>query len=278
MKFNLHVGDSEQKLKEFPDNHFDSIVTDPPYGIGFMGKGWDKGVPPVAIWLECLRVLKPGGYLLAFAGTRTQHRMAVNIEDAGFEIRDMIGWMYGSGFPKSHSISKAIDKAAGADREVVMVPTKKGNLPSQAGSIALGANGMTDISAPATPDAIKWSGFGSALKPAFEPITVARKPLSEKTIAANVLKWGTGGINIDGCRVGTEPVPSHHGTNGAEGHTMGARNEYVKGSAGESFNTLGRFPANIILTYPEDEYILNDGLTKAERAELFQWLLENGDE
>src|SRR5699024_5412191 len=113
------LGDCLERMKEILDTSVDSIVTDPPYGLSFMGKHWDKGVPSAEIWVETLRVLKPGGHLLAFAGTRTQHRMAVNIEDAGFEIRDMITWVYGSGFPKSHDVSKAIDKAAGAEREVV---------------------------------------------------------------------------------------------------------------------------------------------------------------
>jgi len=162
----LMLGNCLDKLKELDANSVDSIVTDPPYGLSFMGKKWDYDVPSAEIWEECLRVLKPGGYLLAFAGTRTQHRMAVRIEDAGFEIRDMIAWVYGSGFPKSHNISKALDKTA-----------------------------------PATDDAKKWDGWGTALKPALEPITVARKPLKEKTVAKNVLKYGTGAINIDESRV-----------------------------------------------------------------------------
>jgi site-specific DNA-methyltransferase (adenine-specific) len=138
-----------------PDNSIDAVVTDPPYGLSFMGKRWDYDVPSTEIWAECLRVLKPGGYLLAFAGTRTQHRMAVRIEDAGFEIRDMLAWMYGSGFPKSHNLD--------GDRQ----------------------------------------GWGTALKPAMEPITMARKPF-KATVAQNVQEWGTGAINIDGCRIETD--------------------------------------------------------------------------
>ena len=157
-----------------PDNCIDAVVTDPPYGLAFMGKKWDYDVPSEAIWAECLRVLKPGGHMLAFAGTRTQHRMAVRIEDAGFEIRDMIAWVYGSGFPKSHDVSKAIDKLAGVE-----------------------------ITAPATDAAMQWQGWGTALKPSLEPVTVARKPLTG-TVADNVLAHGTGGINIDGCRVTTD--------------------------------------------------------------------------
>jgi len=206
----LILGDCIEKMKDMPDNSVDSIVTDPPYGLSFMGKKWDYDVPSVEIWEECLRVLKPGGYLLSFAGTRTQHRMAVNIEDAGFEIRDMIAWVYGSGFPKSHNISKAIDKMAGAEREVIgkyQPPDmdKPWNLTrakdERTVDVFSSSRNNLDFTAPATPEAKQWDGWGTALKPALEPITVARKPLSEKTVASNVLKWGTGGINIDGCRV-----------------------------------------------------------------------------
>jgi len=189
-----------------------------------MGKKWDYDVPSQEIWEECLRVLKPGGHLLAFAGTRTQHRMAVRIEDAGFEIRDMIAWVYGSGFPKSLNVSKAIDKAAGADRTV-----KRGVKPEHE-NFADKKNPVSGVSRkngsqgdggfhrpwmddpekannyhyefePATNEAKQWEGWGTALKPALEPITVARKPLEENTVASNVLKYGTGGINIDDSRV-----------------------------------------------------------------------------
>lgn len=207
-------GDCLVKLQELDDNSVDSIVTDPPYGIDFMGKKWDYDVPSTAIWEQCLRVLKPGGYLLAFAGTRTQHRMAVRIEDAGFEIRDMIAWVYGSGFPKSHNISKALDKVS------------------------------------ATDDAKKWDGWGTALKPALEPITVARKPLEEKTVASNVLKYGTGGINIDKSRIPTNPDvdDTRLGGKGSWKTDGMAKNVYEGGYAGieNPSSPLGRFPANLI--------------------------------
>jgi site-specific DNA-methyltransferase (adenine-specific) len=180
------------------------VVTDPPYGLAFMGKRWDYDVPSVEVWAECLRVLKPGGHLLAFAGTRTQHRMAVRIEDAGFEIRDMIAWVYGSGFPKSLDVSKAIDKAAGVEREVVGISSTM----NQKDSVSLKASkahpefgDRIPVTAPATPEAQQWAGWGTALKPALEPITMARKPLTG-TVAANVLEHGTGALNVDGCRVG----------------------------------------------------------------------------
>ena len=199
---NIIHGDSLDKLKELDDNSVDSIVTDPPYGLSFMGKKWDYDVPSQEIWEECLRVLKPGGYLLAFAGTRTQHRMAVRIEDAGFEIRDMIAWVYASGFPKSLNIGKAVDKLQGNEREVTgsyTVPDIKGDAfgtmnDKQGGS-------YKNIKVNKTKGSSQYEGWGTALKPALEPITVARKPISEKTVAQNVLKYGTGGINIDGCRV-----------------------------------------------------------------------------
>ena len=190
MKFDLMLGDCLERMKEIPDNSVDSIVTDPPYGLSFMGKHWDKGVPSAEIWAEALRVLKPGGHLLAFAGTRTQHRMAVNIEDAGFEIRDMIAWVYGSGFPKSLNVSKAIDKAAGAERETAYKPHGDNAVYGEGKGKAAGVDRTPGaiLSEPAVTDVAKqWDGWGTALKPALEPITVARKPF-KGTVAANVLE------------------------------------------------------------------------------------------
>ena len=195
----LHLGDCLDVLRTMPDCTVDSVVTDPPYGLSFMGKRWDYDVPSVDVWTECLRVLKPGGHLLAFAGTRTQHRMAVRIEDAGFEIRDLIAWVYGSGFPKSHNLKD------------------------------------------------EWQGWGTALKPALEPITVARKPLAG-TVAENVLAHGTGAINVDGCRVAPKGdddyshfpsvVKAHNGFGGAAfKHTERTMTPP---------NGLGRWPANLI--------------------------------
>ena len=197
----LLLGDCLERLRELPDCSVDSVVTDPPYGLSFMGKKWDYDVPSVEVWAECLRVLKPGGHLLAFAGTRTQHRMAVRIEDAGFEIRDMIAWVYGSGFPKSLDVSKAIDKAAGHTRATDYEPNYANATFGK--GLGGGKHGATS-EPPATPEAKQWEGWGTALKPALEPITVARKPLGEKTVAANVLAHGTGAINVDGGRVGAE--------------------------------------------------------------------------
>jgi site-specific DNA-methyltransferase (adenine-specific) len=232
-------------MRGMPDCSIDAVVTDPPYGLSFMGKRWDCDVPSVKIWAECLRVLKPGGHLLAFAGTRTQHRMAVRIEDAGFEIRDMIAWVYGSGFPKSLDVSKAIDKAAGAEREKVLVPTKPGNTRGDRGISYAGESfsGFTDISEPATDAARQWQGWGTALKPALEPITVARKPL-DGTVAANVLAHGTGAINVDGCRVGGgDGRPLIESKSEASLHSFG---NGLNGSRCAGFTTQGRWPANLI--------------------------------
>ena len=201
----LH-GDCLDVLPTLPDCSVDAVVTDPPYELGFMGRGWDStGIAyNVTVWRECLRVLKPGGHLLAFGGTRTWHRMAVAIEDAGFEMRDSIAWIYGSGFPKSLDVSKAIDKAAGAEREVVgrHIQSAQVRTSGYAGESEPMMKWQHDITAPATPDAARWEGWGTALKPAFEPVVVARKPL-QGTVAANVLAWGTGALNIDGCRIHT---------------------------------------------------------------------------
>ena len=249
MQYELFQGDCIEGMRAFPDNSFDSIVTDPPYELGFMGKAWDaSGIAnnPV-MWAEALRVLKPGGHLLAFSGSRTYHRMTCAIEDAGFEIRDSIAWLYGSGFPKSLDVSKAIDKAAGAVREVIgpkkfadgSTTRKTQNL----GGVVFGDAESRDsnmATAPATDAARQWEGWGTALKPAHEPICVARKPLAKGyTVAANVLAHGTGALNIDGCRVAGE---STRRSNTAE---MG----YHGGNLADSYETgsdAGRWPANLI--------------------------------
>ena len=255
MGYKIKCGDCLEVMCGMADNSVDSIVTDPPYGLSFMGKKWDYEVPAEEVWRECLRVLKPGGHLLAFAGTRTQHRMAVRIEDAGFEIRDMIAWVYGSGFPKSLDVSKAIDKAAGAEREVGPVdPRRAARLVNQRGDYtteagwSAGGRSVT-IDPPATPEAQRWEGWGTALKPALEPITVARKPLVG-TVAANVLEHGTGALNIDGCRVEGTPAPTRFdpAKHGHEGWRMNATGAECAANA----SPLGRWPANLIHDGSED--------------------------
>ena len=247
----LLLGNCLDKLKELDDNSIDSIVTDPPYGLSFMGKKWDYDVPSQEVWDECMRVLKPGGYLLSFAGSRTYHRMAVRIEDAGFEIRDQIMWIYGSGFPKSHDVGKNIEKRkVGGIKNLKQVGTKQG-IKVETGTsgysyskeyVAGKSMGGKQISGdiPVYEITNDWEGWGTALKPAHEPIVMARKPLSEKSVADNVLEWGTGGINIDGCRVGNESIKSpQHGKNVFNG-------DYPIDYDGEYKINEGRFPANII--------------------------------
>lgn len=249
-------------LREMPSNSVDAIVSDPPYGISFMAKKWDYDVPSVEVWKEAMRVLKPGGHALIACGTRTQHRMVVNIEDAGFEIRDVVSWIYGSGFPKSLNVSKAIDKAAGAEREVVgekttpdgkpysaRTPNSSGeyNGECQHNSLAGKTKHDNNITAPATEAAKQWDGWGTALKPACEFFTLCRKPLSEKTVAENVLKWGTGGINIDGCRVETdEKITCTQGqsSNQQSGQMYSGKDQRDKKEFHQ--NPQGRFPANLI--------------------------------
>jgi DNA modification methylase len=322
MRHTLHLGDCLEVLRTMADCSIDAVVTDPPYGLAFMGKRWDYDVPSVEIWAECLRVLKPGGHLLAFAGTRTQHRMACRIEDAGFEIRDMIAWVYGSGFPKSLDVSKAIDKCNGqpnrlhkftawmrttgltarqldqitdtnmggnyltagsqpaiptaalwdlvrphcgevpawvdelvqrieAEREVVGQKTAGIANPDDRDRHTIGGSAavVVDITAPATPEAQQWAGWGTALKPALEPITMARKPLTG-TVAANVLEHGTGALNVDGCRVKTTPGDYDHP--GDLTRRPMARHSYAAAAEGAMKvaqappNPSGRWPANLI--------------------------------
>ena len=242
----VHFGSNLDVLPTLEDNSVDSIVTDPPYELGFMGKSWDSsGIAyNVELWKECLRVLKPGGHLLSFGGTRTWHRVAVAIEDAGFEVRDSIAWMYGSGFPKSLDVSKAIDKAAGAEREKIPATGslhKNKNLNDDSWSKIGEENPLMDSATPITLEAEKWEGWGTALKPAFEPIVVARKPLIG-TVAANVLEHSTGALNIDGSRIGTEVLPEQKAGQAQIGTFE--RSEMV------TPERKGRWPANVIL----DEY------------------------
>jgi len=236
--YTLLHGDCLELLRTLPDNSVDSVVTDPPYGLSFMGKKWDYDVPSEDIWRECLRVLKPGGHLLAFAGTRTQHRMAVRIEDAGFEIRDMIAWVYGSGFPKSLDVSKAIDKEAGHQRSTEYEPNhKNGTFGKGMGGGKHGAQSEP----PVTDAAKQWHGWGTALKPALEPITVARKPFAG-TVADNVLQHGTGALNVDGCRVGAENMSEQFNGDWKQDGTFG---NGKRASYGKQCPP-GRWPANLI--------------------------------
>jgi site-specific DNA-methyltransferase (adenine-specific) len=278
MTYKILKGNSLDLLPTLADNSIDAIVTDPPYGLGnpdpdyiikaiqlwasgdrshipegkgFMGKSWDSFVPPPAIWDECLRVLKPGGHLLAFAGTRTYDLMGISIRMAGFEIRDSIGWVYGSGFPKSMDVAKAIDKQSGYQGEVV--GTEVIDIGMQGGSMHAGRETklaereIKDLS----PEAKEWQGWGTALKPALEPIVVARKPLIG-TVAENVLTHGTGGLNIDASRIGRQNGDVSTGGYGNGGIGMGAVGlDQGEGKDAQwQTSTSGRWPANLIL----DEY------------------------
>jgi site-specific DNA-methyltransferase (adenine-specific) len=254
MTYQILHGNNLDVLPTLADNSIDSIVTDPPYELGFMGKKWDSsGIAySVELWQQCLRVLKPGGHLLSFGGTRTYHRVAVAIEDAGFELRDSIAWLYGSGFPKSLDVSKAIDKAAGAEREPDTY-TGPNNLNNVFGS-GMGGGQTIGKGEPATPEAQQWQGWGTALKPAFEPVIVARKPI-EGTVANNVLKWGTGGLNIDGSRIGYADEADGGDWDRFKGHQSNKTiRKNLDGNLGETLDErvdngkqTGRWPANIIL-------------------------------
>jgi DNA modification methylase len=247
--------DCLQALKDIPDNSIDSLVTDPPYGWKFMGKKWDYDIPSIEVWTECLRVLKPGAHALVCCGTRTQHRMAVNLEDAGFEIRDLIAWVYGSGFPKSLNIGKAIDNNLGKQRPRTIKAEPRSTLHGDRPWIKEAKeNGYYfQDNNPITPQSKQYEGWGTALKPSMELWTLCRKPL-EGTVANNVLKYGTGGINIDGCRVPAEEgfadwvskTANPNGTNKG----IGRYGDGFQG-IGKTFDNYkpksdARFPANLI--------------------------------
>jgi len=256
----LLQGDCLIRLKELKDNSIDAIITDPPYELGFMGKKWDNsGIAyNVEMWKECLRVLKPGGYLLSFGGTRTYHRMACAIEDAGFEIKNMLEWIFASGFPKSQNIGKMYDKKMGNERKITR--KKPGTYADIRGKQHLHGDNIVKnrprIKIIETKGTSPYEGLGTALKPAHESICMARKPLSEKTVVDNVIKWGTGGIEIDECRIPTiELIETHSKSkDAAKGNGIYGKFGAVKTnqSVGQS---LGRFPANVLC---QDD-ALNDG-------------------
>ena len=288
-EYTILKGDCLDRLKELPDNSVDSVVTDPPYGLskepdivevltkwingepydhgqgGFMGKRWDSFVPHPDIWREVYRVLKPGGHALVFAGTRTQDLMTIALRLAGFEVRDVIEWLYFSGFPKSMDVSKAFDKRAGVEREVIGQKWAE-RYPNGPGGNSFTVGGEVDgtrtaantlLTAPATELAKKWNGWGTALKPAHEPIIVVRKPL-EGTVCDNVERWGTGAINIDGCRIplNGEAPPTGSGKREGNGNTYHLK-DWVAPNGGNGGNVTpekGRFPANCITLDSEEFY------------------------
>lgn len=251
-QYRLLAGDCLTQLPNLESNSIDSLVTDPPAGISFMGKDWDDDKGGRKQWIawmtevmtECLRVLKPGAHGLVWAIPRTSHWTATALEDAGFEVRDVVTHLFGTGFPKSMDISKAIDKAAGAERDVLGIAGKSGSVRhGMAGDFKGGEYFST---APATDAAKEWQGWGTALKPASEHWILVRKPISEKTVAANVLKWGTGGINIDASRIENHGKSTARVTNAAirGGNLVSGRTEHGPIGGGHEY---GRFPANLVL-------------------------------
>jgi len=240
----IYHGNNLDVLPTLPDNSVDSIVCDPPYELGFMNKSWDSsGIAyNLELWRECLRVLKPGGHLIAFSGSRTYHRMTVAIEDAGFEIRDMISWISNKTFPKSHNISKAIDKLHRAERKVVGINQNVVRASKIAGGSDFGgfSKANPEITESATDDAKQWEGWGTALKPTVEPIVLARKPV-QGTIAENILTYGVGGINIDKTRIGTEIITINSFDNGAKPFGNAIGEPYT------SKQSEGRWPANLVI-------------------------------
>mgnify|MGYP003340777837 CR=1 FL=1 len=306
----LYGGDCLDILDTLPDNSIDAVVTDPPYELGFMGKSWDaSGIAFCPqTWATVMRVLKPGGHMVAFGAPKNYHRLACAIEDAGFELRDSLMWVFGTGFPKSLDVSKAIDKAAGAEREIVGVGKRHGGGNDIRGGSFHAASdtgpdlhGSGFITAPATEAAREWQGWGTALKPAYEPIVLARKPLSEKTVAANVLRWGTGALNIDATRIQSGDLPSAcKGTGWAAQDKKNAEQGYRPASyyaeqdgVEYSPNSLGRWPANlahdgseeVLSGFPNDagRFFYSAKASKADRAgskhptvkpvKLMQWLV-----
>ena len=267
-------GDCVEVMRSLPDNSVDSIVTDAPYGIGFMSRDWDHSVPSEEWARECLRVLKDGGHLICFAATRTVHRLAVAVEDAGFEIRDQLGWCYYSGFPKSMDISKQIDKMAGAEREVVGLD-RRYNEPSGIVSAGRSERILIDrkITKPSTKEAQYWQGWGTALKPAYEPCVLARKPIAEKNVASQVLKTGTGAINIDACRfgygdpcwIGPQEKPATMEASWSEGRA-GVVYGKLDYNAGEEWSghLTGRWPANLYQCPKPSRSEREEGLTDLE--------------
>jgi len=246
-------GNNVDVLQQFPDNHFDSIVTDPPYGIDFLGKAWDANVGALATYQECLRVLKPGGHILAFSAARTYHHLAVTLEQAGFEIRDQIMWIYSSGFPKSQDIGRSIQRAIGVEQYEEMVDTTKNSgfgmtdharvrageewstTKKQVGKVK-----VTD------PEAKAWEGWGTALKPAHEPICLARKPI-KLSIAKNCQQWGVGALNIDAARVPVQGEDTRGGgANGWDRVEFGQAEPNKSDGEGYTPNEAGRFPCNVV--------------------------------
>lgn len=273
--------DCFEALRDMPSNSVEAVVTDPPYGLGactpaqvaeclqawssgktwkpkgsgFMGKAWDAWVPPPELWREVLRVLKPGGHALVFAGSRTQDLMGMSLRLAGFEVRDVIQWLYGSGMPKSHDVSKALDKMAGAEREVVGFKEARDLSVGTYSATSISANTLVKITAPSTAEAKQWEGWGTALKPSYEPALLVRKPLSG-TVAQNTLDYGCGGLNVDGCRIETDEDIGWHGHPGIMNFFTEFKDERAALAPKQSKEQpSGRWPSNVILNEQASEQL-----------------------
>ena len=265
-------GNNIDILKEYPDNHFDAIVTDPPYGIEFLGKDWDKNTGAMETWQESFRVLKPGGHMLAFSAARTYHHLATNVEMAGFEIRDQLMWLYGSGFPKAQDIGKAIQKRQGVEetrtRDSLNAFTKKSDIPSEDRKVKVGNVTKDDYEKEivetvcTSPEAKQWAGWKTALKPAHEPIVMARKPFSGSCVD-NVIKNGLGALNIDASRIpATDKARFPQGEYTTD-TTVGSIRSETR-TADE--NPDARFPSNVLGEIPEyQKYFYCPKVSRAER-------------
>jgi site-specific DNA-methyltransferase (adenine-specific) len=267
----IYNGDCLDVTKFFNNETFFGIITDPPYEIGFMGKNWDSSgiANNIDLWRNCLNILKPGGHLLAFSGTKNYHRMASAIENAGFEIKDMLEWIYSTGFPKNLDIGKSVDKLQGNKREFI-TNSHRTTASSSNTSHKYGFGEKTNGNFTITRGFSDWEGFGTALKPAHEPICLAKKQISEKTISKNILVNGTGGLNIDGCRI---PGREKNQNKGAKKTS----NTFGKINSEKEFNKysidLGRFPANIICT---DEALDNKQNSNSKFFNIDVWAEKNG--
>ena len=263
MKYQILTGNNIDVLKTFPDNHFDSIVTDPPYGIDFLGKSWDANTGALETYQECLRVLKPGGHILAFSAARTYHHLAITLEQAGFEIRDQIMWIYSSGFPKSQDIGKSIQRSMGVKEKKIV---KGGARPSDKMVTPYAKENEYSEPVLTDPEAKQWAGWGTALKPAHEPIALARKPI-KLSIAKNCQKWGVGALNIDATRVGEDPMIVRH-LKKDDGKAFTHHGDGKKNwDSYEDVGTVeGRFPSNVLGEIPDyQKYFYCPKVSRRER-------------
>ena len=284
MTYKILQGDNRDVLKQFPDNHFDSIVTDPPYGIDFLGKAWDANTGALETYQECLRVLKPGGHILAFSAARTYHHLAVTIEQAGFEIRDQIMWIYSSGFPKSQDVGRSIQRSLGVEEKKILAKTtgytNKEGVKGKEKWMSPGQTTGDDYAKQqeqvicTDPAAKQWSGWGTQLKPAHEPIVMARKPI-KLSIAGNCQKYGVGAINIDAGRIATDDILSAGAGNTATFTNFNAENNVDGPGRGNKINkdvekwaqnTAGRFPSNVLGDIPDyQKYFYCPKVSRGER-------------